>query len=146
MEHNHFVSVAGLITNDADEVLLVKSPRRGWEFPGGVVESGESLQAALKREIFEESGAQVEITGFCGMSKNIEKDIVNIDFRCKYISGELRESEESQEVSWFTKETAIGKIEDPLTKKRIINMLSKTENYCFSFKKKPFTVLEDDMF
>jgi 8-oxo-dGTP diphosphatase len=44
LDKNHFVSVAGLVVNDKSEVLLVKNPRRGWEFPGGMVESGETLQ------------------------------------------------------------------------------------------------------
>lgn len=87
MDKNHFVSVAGLILNDCNEILLVKSPLRGWEFPGGMVEEGESLQSTLKREVFEESGVVVEIIGFSGMCKNIEKDIVNIDFKCRYING-----------------------------------------------------------
>ena len=57
MEKNHFVSVAGITVNDSNEVLAYRNnPQRGWEFPGGMVEQGESLQEALKREIFEESG------------------------------------------------------------------------------------------
>ena len=32
----HFISVAGLVYK-GDEVLLIKSKRRGWEIPGGVV-------------------------------------------------------------------------------------------------------------
>ena len=31
MEYTHFVSVAGLVCNDKDEILLLKSPTRGWE-------------------------------------------------------------------------------------------------------------------
>lgn len=50
----HFVSVAGLVTNENKEILLIKSPWRGWEYPGGMVESGETLQEALIREIKEE--------------------------------------------------------------------------------------------
>jgi 8-oxo-dGTP diphosphatase len=35
-----------------------------FEFPGGKVEHGESLASALKREIREELGAEVEVKGF----------------------------------------------------------------------------------
>ena len=52
----HTVAVGGFVTNVKNEVLLVKSPCRGWKFPGGVVETGESLTQALIREIQEESG------------------------------------------------------------------------------------------
>ena len=61
MNYTHFVSVAGLVTNDNGEVLLIKSPRRGWEYPGGMVEPGETLQDALLREVKEEAGIDVEI-------------------------------------------------------------------------------------
>lgn len=53
--------------------MLIKSPRRGWEYPGGMVEPGETFQDALLREIKEEAGIDVEITGFIGLCKNVEK-------------------------------------------------------------------------
>ena len=68
MNYTHFVSVAGLVVNDKDEILLIKSPNRGWEYPGGMVEPGEALQAALIREIKEETGINAEIIGFIGLS------------------------------------------------------------------------------
>ena len=61
MEYTHFVSVAALVTNDLGQILLVKSPWRGWEYPGGLIEPGESFEAALKREVREESGVEIEI-------------------------------------------------------------------------------------
>ena len=87
MNYTHFVSVAGLVTNDCGDILLIKSPRRGWEYPGGMVEPGETFQDALLREIKEEAGIDVEITGFIGLCKNVEKDVVNIDFVCKAVGG-----------------------------------------------------------
>ena len=38
MQYTHFVSVAALVVNETDEVLLIKSPNRGWEYPRGMVE------------------------------------------------------------------------------------------------------------
>lgn len=147
MEPNHLVSVAGLVTNDRGEILLVNSPWRGWEYPGGLIEPGETFQEALHREIREESGVEVEITGFVGICKNVEKNIVNIDFTCRYLSGELRTSEESTEVIWATPERAMELITFPLTKKRLQNMLSgDTEMHLFGFKREPFTVYEDEVF
>ena len=39
----HFISVAGVVYK-GDEVLLIKSKRRGWDIPGGVVEQGEDIK------------------------------------------------------------------------------------------------------
>ncbi|MBR4668270.1 MAG: NUDIX domain-containing protein [Butyrivibrio sp.] len=144
MEYTHFVSVAGLVCNDKDEILLLESPRRGWEYPGGMVEPGEALQDALIREIKEETGVDVEITGFIGVCKNIKKDVVNIDFSCKYLRGDLATSDESLHVKWVKKEEALSLVTFPLTKKRLENMLSADEKVtCFNFKREPFEVVSE---
>ena len=136
MEPTHKVSVAALVTNDEGKILLVNSPWRGWEYPGGLIEPGETFQEALHREIREEAGVEVEITGFVGICKNVEKDIVNIDFTCRYVGGELTTSEESTEVIWATPEEAFRMITFPLTKKRLANMLSGDQNvHLFGFRR-----------
>ena len=148
MEYTHFVSVAALVTNDLGQILLVKSPWRGWEYPGGLIEPGETFQEALHREVREESGVEIEITGFVGICKNVERDIVNIDFTARYIGGELRTSEESTEVIWASPEEALDLITFPLTRKRLENMLSGREEavlFCFQ-RENGFTVTEDRNF
>lgn len=147
MNYTHFVSVAGLVSNDDGELLLINSPRRGWEYPGGMVEPGETFQEALVREIKEETGVDVEITGFVGLCKNVEKDIVNIDFTCKYIKGELTTSDESVEVRWIKKQDALEMVTFPLTKKRLENMLAENDKVtCFGFRREPFEVLDETKF
>lgn len=147
MEYTHFVSVAGLVYNDNDEILLLYSPKRGWEYPGGMVEPGETLQDALIREIKEETGADVEITGFIGICKNIQKDIVNIDFACKYLGGELTTSNESLDVKWVNKNEALDMVTFPLTKKRLANMLSADGSVsCFNFTREPFEVISENKY
>ena len=148
MEPNHFISVAAMVTNDKGEILLVKSPWRGWEYPGGLIEPGETFQEALHREVREESGVEIEITGFVGICKNIERNIVNIDFTARYLSGELRTSEESTEVIWATPEEALELITFPLTRKRLQNMMAgREEAVLFCFKRENgFVVTEDEIY
>lgn len=145
MEYTHFVSVAGFVLNSNDEVLLINSPDRGWEYPGGMVEPGENLSEALIREIKEETGVYVEITSFVGISVNLQKNIVNIDFVCRYIDGELKTSEESIDVKWIKKDKIFDYVSFPLTRTRLEKMLSKSDKVSvFGFNKEPFEVIADD--
>jgi 8-oxo-dGTP pyrophosphatase MutT (NUDIX family) len=57
------VGVSGLITNPAGEVLLLRHTVRrkyAWGLPSGWVKRGETLQQALRREIREEIGLEVQ--------------------------------------------------------------------------------------
>ncbi|MBK1813241.1 NUDIX domain-containing protein [Clostridium sp. YIM B02505] len=130
----HIVASGGVVTNEKEEVLLIRNPRKGWEYPGGIIESGETVPQGLIREIKEETGVVVEIINVIGIYSNTKKKkgyngveevptIVNIDFVCKYISGELRTSDESVEVKWFSKEEAL-KIIKPKQKLRFERALN----------------------
>ena len=71
------VGVGGVIFNDS-AVLLVKrdqEPGKGqWSLPGGVVELGETLTDALKREILEEISINIEIGGLVRLLERIFHD------------------------------------------------------------------------
>ena len=45
----------GFFFNDENKLLLVKHKVRGWETPGGHIESGESFESAMRRELHEEA-------------------------------------------------------------------------------------------
>ncbi|HWL18593.1 MAG TPA: NUDIX hydrolase [Bradyrhizobium sp.] len=63
------LAVSAAIFRD-DKILLVRrarSPAKGfYSLPGGRVEFGESLHAALHREVDEETGLRIEIVGLAG--------------------------------------------------------------------------------
>ena len=67
----HIVAASARARNDAGEILLVRTHRRGWEVPGGQVELGETLIDGLKREVYEESGVHAEIGRLAVVRSNI---------------------------------------------------------------------------
>jgi A/G-specific adenine glycosylase len=62
----HYQVTAGIICREDGRFLIAKRPSNGllggmWEFPGGKQENGESLKAALRREIMEELGIVITV-------------------------------------------------------------------------------------
>ena len=68
----------GAVILDGDRVLLVQrghEPLKGeWSLPGGVVEIGETLTAALVREVLEETGLDVVVGPVVEVLDRIQRD------------------------------------------------------------------------
>lgn len=128
----HIVSAATIIVNNKNEILLIKGPRRGWEMPGGQVEVGESIKNAAIRETKEESGIDIEIIKFCGISQNVSGSVCNTLFLGKPIGGELTTSPESLEVGYFPIEKALEMVTWKNFKQRI--------EYCLNEDLHPFYI------
>lgn len=69
----HIIAGAGIVRNGKDEVLLVKTHNAGWVFPGGQVEVGENVIDAVKREIMEEAGIDIDVEEVFCISSNTGK-------------------------------------------------------------------------
>ena len=70
--------VTAFIIRERDEVrelLVFKHPTAGIQIPAGTVEEGEDIEAAVKREVYEETGLQfVEIENYLGCFENELED------------------------------------------------------------------------
>ena len=102
---------------------MVRSPRRDWEFPGGQVEEGEDLIAALGREVLEETGIEVSVGALVGVYSNLKSHIVMLDFLCEATGGTLTTSLESLEVEWVKPEEVLSRIIRPPIRERTRDML-----------------------
>ena len=71
----HIIAGAGIVTNENNEVLMVKTYNAGWVFPGGQVEVGENVIDAVKREIVEEAGIDIEVEEVFCISSNTGKHL-----------------------------------------------------------------------
>jgi 8-oxo-dGTP pyrophosphatase MutT (NUDIX family) len=120
--------VAGLVPDPSGErVLLIRGPRRGWEFPGGQVEEGENLTDALVREIREETGLTVAVGALVGVYSNTRSGIVMFGFLCEWTGeGEPTPSPESPEVEWVPRDEALARVTHPALRDRLRDMLDFT--------------------
>jgi len=66
--HGLVVVVYAIVRDAGGRVLLVRRADDGnWELPGGRVEVGETVSAAVRREVLEESGIPIVLTGVSGI-------------------------------------------------------------------------------
>ncbi|MBM7642318.1 8-oxo-dGTP diphosphatase [Streptococcus loxodontisalivarius] len=90
-------------------VMQIRDPERydwaGAVFPGGHIEEGESLHAAVIREVFEETGLTISNPQLVGIKHFYTRDKVRylvFLYRSNQFTGELTSSDEG-EVRWVTK-------------------------------------------
>ena len=126
MDHpKHIVAVSGLVSHPNGDILLIRGPRRGWEFPGGQVEEGENLIEALQREILEETGVTASIGALVGIYSNIKSPTkVMFGFLGDYVGGELTTSDESLATEWVARDTALQRVSNPAIHDRMKDKLN----------------------
>jgi ADP-ribose pyrophosphatase YjhB (NUDIX family) len=95
-----------------DEILLVergREPLKGyWSLPGGVLEVGELAEAAVQREVLEETGLRVTIRGLVKVFERIQRDAggrpeyhyVLLDYFCEPTGGDLRAGDDVSRAQW----------------------------------------------
>ena len=102
----------GAVIIESGRVVLVKRahpPLAGqWSLPGGVVELGETLVDAVKREVLEETGLAVEVGPVVevidrlerGARGAVEYHYVVVDYKCRLLGGSLVRGSDAADVQW----------------------------------------------
>jgi ADP-ribose pyrophosphatase YjhB (NUDIX family) len=105
------VAVTAFVRDEAGRLLLIRRTDNDlYAIPGGALELGETLTQTVQREVMEETGIAVEVTGLIGVYSDPEHVIeftdgevrqeFSICFRADPTGGDLRTSDESKEVLW----------------------------------------------
>ncbi len=102
----------GALIFDRGRILLAqrgKEPLKGWwSLPGGLLELGESLDDAVRREVREETGLEVRPAGVLEIFERIMRDAagapeyhyVLIDYVCRITGGALQAGSDVCAVRW----------------------------------------------
>ncbi|MGN6331825.1 MAG: NUDIX hydrolase [Motilibacteraceae bacterium] len=104
-------SVTAVVTDEQGRLLLVhKTDNNLWALPGGGVDVGESVSQAAVREVKEETGIDVEVTGLVGLYTDPRhvmayddgevRQQFSICFTTRLLGGELATFSETSEVEF----------------------------------------------
>ena len=100
----------GAVVFTGDSAVLVRRNNEpgkgGWSLPGGLVELGESLEDALRREMMEELGVEVAVKGVLDVFESVVRDpggrvlyhYVVIDYWAEAVSGQPRAASDAGDV------------------------------------------------
>ena len=104
------LAVGAVIEDSTGRLLLMKRSVRcnhfagQWETPGGKVKDGEPFDFALLREVEEETGLRIELTGVLGAAEfglpHIH--VVILYMRARIVTGEIKISNEHSEFAWVS--------------------------------------------
>ena len=121
--------VVGVIINQDDQILIAKRASHQhqgdkWEFPGGKVEKAETPQQALRRELKEELGIDIQSSKRITEIKHqyTDKTVLLDVYEVRDWLG-ITEGKEGQPLLWVNK-TALNQYEFPAANAEILRSLA----------------------
>jgi ADP-ribose pyrophosphatase YjhB (NUDIX family) len=98
----HTLGAFAIIRDTQGKVLLChRTDRDAWDLPGGRAESNEPPWDVVTREVEEEVGLRVKPEVLTGVYWVPSRSDLVFTFLCTVVSGELRKSDEADEVRWY---------------------------------------------
>jgi ADP-ribose pyrophosphatase YjhB (NUDIX family) len=115
-------SAAAVVVNDAGEVLLlnhVLRPFSGWGLPGGFIDRGEQPESAIRRELMEEAGIELEeLAMYRVRTVNAHIEII---FTARTAGEAAVSSREIMDLGWFAADDLPEKMSE--AQKRLIELV-----------------------
>ena len=114
-----YLAVSAAILRDG-KILIVRRARKPalgvYTLPGGVVEAGETLEEAVRREVREETALDIEPVTLAGHREVIirdaqartERHFVILCFASRWLSGEPQLNDELDEARWIDPQELAG--------------------------------------
>lgn len=106
------VGVGAVVVQDGRALIVKRAhePRKGeWSLPGGIVELGETLVDAVRRELKEETGLEVEVGEVVEVFDRVHRlenrvryHFVIVDYLCRPIGGTLEAGDDAADVAWVS--------------------------------------------
>ena len=121
-------TVGALIFDPQGRLFLMRSHKWGGRYvvPGGHVELGETLEAALRREVAEETGLAIRDIRFVCMQEFIydrafwqPRHFIFFDYACRNDKTDIRLNDEAEEYVWVPVDEALRLPVEPYTEKAI---------------------------
>lgn len=98
------VTAGAVVTNEEGRVLLLKHvfrPGSGWGVPGGFLEKGEQPEDAIRRELLEETGLELESVELVFIRTHRKPARVEIIYRCRARGEVAARGYEIKSAGWF---------------------------------------------
>jgi nucleoside triphosphatase len=128
-------TVGALIVNNEGKILLAKSHKwfDKYTLPGGHIELGETMEEAVKREVKEEVGLDVEVVEFLTMQEAIyakefykKKHFIFFDFLCRVVDQQVKpDHDEIQDYIWVYPGAAFNHNLDSFTLKTLEHYMQR---------------------
>ncbi|CDA80336.1 nUDIX hydrolase [Clostridium sp. CAG:594] len=124
------VVVGGVIEKDGKFLLVQEAQetcRGKWNIPAGHLDPNETIFDGAKREIKEETGCNVELTGILQIGNKVLKDnvVVSVIFQAKLLDNNITyDPNEILDVKWFTYEELVNMKEELRSYNGIISSIT----------------------